>query len=183
MLDWILGGDHHERRGQRAGDPSLVTWRSSIASSSAAWVLGLARLISSPTTTLAKIAPGLNTNSEAWRSQIETPVTSEGSRSGVNWIRLKSQSIDLANDLASKVLPTPGTSSMRTCPSATRQSRICSIGWRLPWMTFSMLVAMRAEAVGEPVDVAGGGSGHSAVLQSNEGRLNGLLAVVAFSGS
>ena len=35
----------------------------SIASSSADWVFGDARLISSPTTTLANTAPGLNSNS------------------------------------------------------------------------------------------------------------------------
>ena len=43
--------------------PSTVTWRSSMHSSSADWVFGEARLISSPTTMLAKIAPGLNSNS------------------------------------------------------------------------------------------------------------------------
>ena len=43
--------------------PSTVTWRSSIASSSADWVFGEARLISSATTMLAKTAPGLNSNS------------------------------------------------------------------------------------------------------------------------
>src|SRR6266508_4555563 len=41
----------------------MVTWRSSIDSSRAAWVLGEARLISSPTTMLAKIDPGLNSKS------------------------------------------------------------------------------------------------------------------------
>jgi hypothetical protein len=43
--------------------PSTETCRSSMASSSADCVFGLARLISSPSTRLAKIAPGLNSNS------------------------------------------------------------------------------------------------------------------------
>ncbi len=43
--------------------PSTVTWRSSMHSSSADCVFGEARLISSPTTTLAKTAPGLNSKS------------------------------------------------------------------------------------------------------------------------
>ena len=42
--------------------PSTVTWCSSIASSSADWVLGEARLISSPITTLANTPPGWNSN-------------------------------------------------------------------------------------------------------------------------
>ena len=43
--------------------PSTVTCRSSMHSSSADWVLGEARLISSPTTMLAKTPPGRNSNS------------------------------------------------------------------------------------------------------------------------
>ena len=43
--------------------PSTVTWRSSMDSSSADWVLGEARLISSPSTMLANTGPGLNSKS------------------------------------------------------------------------------------------------------------------------
>ena len=42
--------------------PSTVTWRSCIASSSAAWVLGGVRLISSPMSTLVKTGPSWNSN-------------------------------------------------------------------------------------------------------------------------
>ena len=81
-------------------------------SSSADCVFGEARLISSPTTMLANTGPGLNSNSRrSWLNAL-TPVTSLGSRSGVNWIRRTEQSIDRASALASMVLPTPGTSSM-----------------------------------------------------------------------
>ena len=53
------------RKGSGSGwvTPSTVTWRSSMASSSADCVLGVARLISSASTTLAKIGPGRNSNS------------------------------------------------------------------------------------------------------------------------
>ena len=66
-------------------------------SSIAAWVLGLARLISSPTTTLAKIPPGRNSNWRVSWLNTETPVTSEGSRSGVNWIR-RTGAVDRARE-------------------------------------------------------------------------------------
>ncbi len=97
----------------------MVTWRSSIDSSSADCVFGDARLISSPITTCAKIAPGLNSKSRRCWSQMDTPVMSEGSRSGVNWMRRTEQSMERASALASIVLPTPGTSSMSRCPSAS----------------------------------------------------------------
>ena len=42
------------------------------------------------------------------------PVTSEGTTSGVNWMRLKLQSSDLASALTMVVLPVPGTSSRST---------------------------------------------------------------------
>ena len=84
-------------------------------SRSADCVLGLARLISSPRTMLAKMAPGLNSKSPRSWLKTFTPVTSVGSRSGVNWIRRNEQSIDRAMALASIVLPHPGTSTRR-CP-------------------------------------------------------------------
>ena len=42
------------------------------------------------------------------------PVMSMGSRSGVNWIRLKPQAMVAAMERASIVFPTPGTSSRST---------------------------------------------------------------------
>ena len=77
-------------------------------SSSADWVFGEARLISSPSTTLANTAPGRNSKSpRSWLNTF-TPVMSVGSMSGVNWMRRNEQSIDRAIALASIVLPTPG---------------------------------------------------------------------------
>jgi len=117
---------------------STVTWRSSIDSSNAACVFGEARLISSPTTMLANTAPGLNSNSRFSWLKTDTPVMSDGSRSGVNWIRRTVQSIDLASAFASIVLPTPGTSSISRCPSASSTVTATSTTSGLPSITVSM---------------------------------------------
>ena len=77
-------------------------------SSSALCVFGVARLISSASTTWAKIGPGRNSNSVVFWLKIERPVTSDGSRSGVNWMRRKMQPMLWLSALASIVLPTPG---------------------------------------------------------------------------
>ena len=52
--------------GSRRVRPSVVTCCSAIASSSAACVFGIARLISSTSTTFAKIGPGWNSNSRTF---------------------------------------------------------------------------------------------------------------------
>ena len=87
---------------------SIVTWRSCIASSSAACVFGGARLISSARRRLAKTGPGRNTNSAVRWSKICEPVTSPGIRSGVNWIRAKRRDVACANERAISVLARPG---------------------------------------------------------------------------
>ena len=87
--------------------PSTLTWRSCIASSSAACVLGGVRLISSASTRFVKIGPGRNASSPA--RNVIVPVRSDGSMSGVNCTRRKSTPIARANALASSVLATPGT--------------------------------------------------------------------------
>src|ERR1700733_8394858 len=106
-------------------------------SSSADWVLGEARLISSPSTMLAKIGPGLTSNSRSSWLKALTPVRSPGSRSGVNWTRRTEQSIERASALASSVLPTPGTSSIRMCPSASRTVIASRMASGLPEITVS----------------------------------------------
>src|SRR3990172_3242851 len=119
--------------------PSMVACRSSMHSRSADCVLGVARLISSASTIWAMIGPGLNSNSWVFWLKMERPVTSEGSRSGVNWMRRKLQPKLRAMALARTVLPVPGTSSMSRWPwqsSATRARRTASC---LPTMTRSTL--------------------------------------------
>ena len=66
---------------------STVTWCSSIASSNALCVLGVARFTSSARITWAKIGPGWNLNEPLSRSYTETPMMSAGSMSLVNWMR------------------------------------------------------------------------------------------------
>src|SRR5262245_57052131 len=120
--------------------PSIVTWRSSIASSRADCVLGVARLISSASRICAKTGPGRNSKSPSFWLKARTPVMSEGSRSGVNWMRRNVQSRDRATAFASIVLPTPGTSSMRRCPPQSRvmrHSRTSSSLWTMARATFA----------------------------------------------
>jgi hypothetical protein len=89
-LERVLRGQHEERRLERctlAGDGPCC---SCIASSSADCVLGVARLISSASSRLAKTGPGWKRN---WRwpscsMSTLVPTMSAGIRSGVNWMRL-----------------------------------------------------------------------------------------------
>src|SRR5919198_2682196 len=123
--------------------PSIVTWFSCMHSRSAACVFGEARLISSTRSRFAKTGPGLNSNSfERWLKTF-TPVTSEGSRSGVNWSRENAASSERASAFASIVFPTPGKSSRIRCPSLIRQrtqSRSVSAG---AWTTVARLSVIR----------------------------------------
>ena len=139
-LDRVLGREDDERPGSGCVSPSTETWRSCIASSSADWVRGVARLISSTSTTLVKTGPGTKRKSPGARSTL-LPVTSPGSRSGVPWTRANDRPSDRANALASSVLPTPGTSSIRPWPptsSATASSRSGSWAPTTAWATFSL---------------------------------------------
>src|SRR5579864_1045457 len=118
-------------------------------SSSADCVFGEARLISSTSRRFAKTGPGLNSNSfERWLKTL-TPVTSEGSRSGVNCSREKEQSSERARAFASIVFPTPGKSSMIRCPSASRQRthRRSTSAWACTTRArFALTVAIAAAA-------------------------------------
>ena len=93
-----------------------MTWCSCIASSRLDWVFGVARLISSASTRLAKIGPGWNRKIRWPPSSMRmfVPVMSAGIRSGVNWMRLNEQSMTSAIVRTSIVLPRPGTPSSRT---------------------------------------------------------------------
>ncbi len=118
VLDRVLGRDAGGTGyGSSRVTPSTVTWRSAIASSSADCVFGVARLISSTSTTFAKIGPGRNSKSRVRWSKTERPVTSVGWRSGVHWMRDGvAPSMVPAIARASTVFAVPGTSSRSTCP-------------------------------------------------------------------
>ncbi len=88
---------------------------------------------------MAKIGPWWNSNELDFWSKIVTPVTSLGSRSGVNWMRLCDPWTVWAIDRASVVLPVPGKSSRSRWPSASMQvtdKRMASV---LPRIARSML--------------------------------------------
>src|SRR3989339_636517 len=83
--------------------PSLVTCCSSIASSRALWVLGVARLISSARTRWAKIGPGWKRNSPVPRSYTATPRMAARQQTGegeADWMLLaQDNAAGLGNDL------------------------------------------------------------------------------------
>src|SRR3989441_11317974 len=73
-----------------------------------------------------------------------TPVTSAGSRSGVNCSRSKAQPRERDSDLASMVFPTPGTSSIRTWPRLSSAMTHSSISASLPTSTRLTFRTMRS---------------------------------------
>ena len=122
--------------------PSIVTRPSSITSSSADCVLGLARLISSASTMLAKMGPAWNSKTPSFWSYTLSPVMSLGSRSGVNWMRVFVPCTDCPIARARDVLPVPGTSSSSTWPSLSIAVSTSSTTWRLPSTARSTLSAI-----------------------------------------
>jgi len=117
-------------RGRGNVCPALVTRYSCIDWRRAAWVFGGVRLISSASRMLQKMGPFTKRKDRRlvlWSSsRISVPVMSEGIRSGVNWIRLKSSSSTAARVLISRVLASPGTPTKSTCPRANIATRSCS---------------------------------------------------------
>ena len=91
-----------------------------MACSSADWVLGLARLISSAISSWAKIGPltkrKLRRPLPELSSSTSEPMMSEGIRSGVNWMRLASSPSTLPSVSTSSVLARPGTPISSACP-------------------------------------------------------------------
>src|SRR5215471_5162925 len=124
--------------------PSIVTCRSCIASSSAACVFGGARLISSESKRFVKIGPGRNSKSPSRWFQIDAPVTSEGMRSGVNWMRVKRMLSTCANERAARVFARPGKSSSSTCPLARKPQSTSSSACRFPTIARSTSSSTRA---------------------------------------
>ncbi len=83
----------------------------------------------------------------------------------MNWMRLTVQSTERASAFASIVLPTPGTSSMSRCPSASSTVRAAVIASRLPAMTvstFCTMVAAREPTSSMPITRPGAGIARAA---------------------
>src|SRR3954468_8271166 len=126
---------------------STVTLRSCMHSSRPDCVFGEARLISSTSTMLAKIGPGRNSKRLSRWLKTFVPTTSAGSRSAVHWIRANCSSMDRASARARVVLPTPGRSSSRMCPSAATQTSVwSSSSWRTSTAPLSACAIRRASA-------------------------------------
>ena len=122
-------------RGSSGRDvPSTVTCRSPIASSSADWVFAGARLISSPRRICVNTGPGWNSKPRAGSRCMETPVTSDGMRSGVNWMRVKRRPSALASVRTSSVFAVPGTPSISRCPRARNATSASSMAASWPTM-------------------------------------------------
>ena len=92
--------------------PAAVTWCSCMAWSSAAWVLGGVRLISSASSTLANTGPGTNRKPRfpvaGSSSTSSVPVISPGIRSGVNCTRLNERCERLGDGRNEERLGEPG---------------------------------------------------------------------------
>ena len=104
----------------------MVTLRSCMASSSAAWVFGGVRLISSASSSSQKIGPRVSVKVEVWKLNRLEPMMSPGIRSGVNWMRPNSSPSVRAKHWARKVLAVPGGPSSSTWPPAISAVSISS---------------------------------------------------------
>ena len=125
-------------RGRAWVVPSTETCPSPMDSRRAAWVRGVARLISSARTTLEKTGPGRNSKVEVRASKTDAPTTSVGRRSGVNWMRAKVPPRVRARARARVVFPTPGTSSTRRWPPERTPTSTCRTVAGFPTKTPSM---------------------------------------------
>ena len=111
-----------------------------MASSSADWVLGGVRLISSASTTLPNIGPGENDQRGrpvvSSSSMMSVPVMSAGIRSGVNWMRLKTSPSVWAMVRTISVLAVPGRPVIRQCPPTSSAVRTWSSTSSWPTITW-----------------------------------------------
>ena len=73
----------------------------------------------------------------AWSYKV-CPVTSEGMRSGVNWMRVARPPNVRASACTSSVLPNPGTPSISTCPAASSAASTCSTTTSWPITAFAI---------------------------------------------
>src|SRR6266850_5499323 len=119
--------------------------RSFIACSSAAWVLGGVRLISSASSIWVKIGPLVNTKPLVWKLNRLVPSTSPGIRSGVNWMRPNCRCRPAANARVIMVLAVPGTPSSRMWPPTRRLVSIMSM--TASWPTTALRTSPRTRSV------------------------------------
>src|SRR6266542_1209673 len=101
---------------------AIVTWRSCITSSSADCTFAGARLISSARRKLQNTGPSSVSKAPSPTLYTRVPTRSEGTRSGVNWIREKDPPRTPAVVLIVRVFARPGTPSISRWPCASRHT-------------------------------------------------------------
>src|SRR5215813_10334853 len=123
----------------------MVTARSFIACSRAAWVLGGVRLISSARRSWVKIGPLVSTNPLVWKLNRLVPSTSPGIRSGVNWMRPNCRCRPAPKARVIMVFAVPGTPSSRIWPPTRRLVSIRSM--TASWPTTALRTSPRTASV------------------------------------
>ena len=122
-----------------------------MASSSADCVFGGVRLISSASTMLAKIGPGTKVQRRCpvvgSSSMMSVPVMSEGIRSGVNWMRLKTRPSVCAMVRTISVFAVPGKPVIRQWPPTKSEMRIWSSTSSCPTITWRTWPRMLSRTV------------------------------------
>ena len=118
--------------------PSIVTLCSSITWRSADCVFGEVLLSSSASTILFITGPGTTSKSPVFVLYMDRPVISDGIVSGVHWILAKESASESESDFARVVFPTPGTSSISTCPPHKRAVISLSTVSLFPTIRFSI---------------------------------------------
>src|SRR3954466_1374455 len=131
-------------------EPATVTCCSCMACSSADWVRGLARLISSAIRSWPKIGPGMKRKARlppTPSSRTSLPRMSEGIRSGVNWMRRASSPSTVPSASTSLVLARPGTPPRIPCPPHSTVISVRSTTSSWPKITAPMAVLAAAMCV------------------------------------
>src|SRR5215831_4223836 len=123
----------------------MVIARSFMACSSAAWVLGGVRLISSASSIWVKTGPFVSTKPLVWKLSRLVPSTSPGIRSGVNWMRPNCRCRPAAKARVIMVLAVPGTPSSRICPPTRRLVSMRSM--TASWPTTALRTSPRTRSV------------------------------------
>src|SRR5690349_17083327 len=153
----------------------IVTWRSCITSSSADCTLAGARLISSASRKLQKTGPSSTSkppSPAAPPRKILVPTRSAGTRSGVNWSRLKEPPSTSATVFTGRVLARPRPPSRRTCPPArsatSTRSSIAS------WPTITRLTSNSADSSESWAARAGLGSSSASSARRRRSSVTGV---------
>ena len=157
----------------------MVICSSSITSNRADCVFGEALLISSASTSEANTGPFRHENVPVLWSYNVTPSTSDGSRSGVNWMRPNVEPIVCAVVRANRVFPVPGSSSNSRCPPANNTVSSCLIAVGLPMISAAMRSESSANARWNASTFSGAAAGGVSPLPSGLAYELRPVAVIA----